>query len=836
MDNTIDSLSIINDENNFQSNKNCQENEKSDKNSKISNRKISDDFDFEKSLEISNIIQKDEKVKQNNENDNNNIDLNLSLECSFFKPNENMIGIKQTNNIRAVKTMPIKKLKKEDLDNIPLPVFSCIYCSNEQVSFNHLSNEIISNKYLLQTSIWDMKQLDYLISSQPKVDKVDKDNAHKLLNIIINNSEYLKCNYMIDKINEYFKSNIFIVQYLKSEFIMRKALIHRFEDSFIRKKKDFYFKGIKGINKISKNSINNKCLFNSTNSWINNYSGLSGFIANSQGPAHPLPIVERNNNTVNGMNGSNSFLLYVNSNSLNNNEIGLVGKGKNRHYMENIMENNDDRNIEGENTMEEKAQILNFICEDNLKRKITKNDIEWEDNYYDIYNPNIDDNLFEENSRKEENDFKIRNNPNNQKNKSLYQSFNLNKTSTKSKPYYVNSECNINNKSNSYKNSINILFNNSKSLGSTNNSSNIMFKSCIKDKDSKSLSFFLNGNQIINIQNNTSMNSSSNCNINIKNKLASLSSINQETKFIKCNRTPSYAKTRIIDLSSNTEKRLCNNNNVKSSIDLKNIHKKILFNYTANIKKEIIDNNLTLKINDVIHNNNKKKILNESKNVYNMSKNLHHIQNINNYYNINNKHNNISIDIKGKTGNESTNKFNLLLSKTIVNNDNVYNKTLFNKTTNGFHKRKVIDNKKFNYNFNVLFKIKNNFEYSPFRPQVSHNKKMPSHLSKKSPININNLEADINYYHAKRNNNLRSLDKELNHRKININNSRKLHNSAKKINKSLQHKASSENKNIIRDNINEKKNIDKNRFVIKRKNIISVDSKKEKHVNNFVNN
>ena len=836
MDNTIDSLSIINDENNFQSNKNCQENEKSDKNSKISNRKISDDFGFEKSLEISNIIQKDEKVKQNNENDNNNIDLNLSLECSFFKPNENMIGIKQTNNIRAVKTMPIKKLKKEDLDNIPLPVFSCIYCSNEQVSFNHLSNEIISNKYLLQTSIWDMKQLDYLISSQPKVDKVDKDNANKLLNIIINNSEYLKCNYMNDKIKEYFKSNIFIVQYLKSEFIMRKALIHRFEDSFIRKKKDFYFKGIKGINKISKNSINNKCLFNSTNSWINNYSGLTGFIANSQGPAHPLPIVERNNNTVNGVNGSNSFLLYVNSNSLNNNEIGLVGKGKNRHYMENIMENNDDRNIEGENTMEEKAQILNFICEDNLKRKITKNDIEWEDNYYDIYNPKIDDNLFERDSSKEENDIKIRNNPNNQKNKSLYQNFNLNKTSTKSKPYYVNSECNINNKSNSYKNSINILFNNSKSLGSTNNSSNIMFKSCIKDKDAKSLSFFLNGNQIINIQNNTSMNSSSNCNINIKNKLASLSSINQETKFTKCNRTPSYAKTRIIDLSSNTEKRLCNNNNVKSSIDLKNIHKKILFNYTANIKKEIIDNTLTLKINDVMHNNNKKKILNESKNVYNMTKNLYHIQNINNYNNINNKHNNISIDIKGKTGNESTNKFNLLLSKTIVNNDNIYNKTLFNKTTNGFHKRKVIDNKKFNYNFNVLFKIKNNFEYSPFRPQVSHNKKMPSHLSKKSQININNLEADINYYNAKRNNNLRSLDKELNHRKININNSRKLHNSAKKINKSLHQKASSENKNIIRDNINEKKNIDKNRFVIKRKNIISVDSKKEKHVNNFVNN
>ena len=827
MDNTIDNLSIIIDENNLQNNKKCQENAEIDKISNNSKRKITDEFDFEKSLEISKIIQKDEKVKQNNENDNHNIDLNLSLECSFIKPNDNMINIiqninKKTNNIRLVKTVQIKKLRKEDLDYIPLPVFSCIYCSNEKISFNHLSNEVISNKYLLQTSIWDMKQLDYLISSQPKLDK--GDNTNKLLNIIINNSEFLKCNYMIDKIKEYFKSNIFIIQCLKNEFIMKKISIQRFEDSFIRRKKDFYFRGIKGINKIPKNSINNKCLFNSTNSWINNNSGLTGFIANSQGQAHPLPIVEKNNNCINGMSRSNSFLLYANSISLNNNEIGLVGKGKNRHYMENIMENNDDRNLEGENTMEEKAQIFNFICEDNLKRKITKNDIEWEDNYYDIYNPNIDDNLFEQNSdKKEENDTIIKNN---KKNKSLYQS-NINKNSNKSKPYYINSESNINNISRSYKNSINLLFNNSKSLGSTNNSSNIMFKNSIRDKDTKSLSFFLNGNQMINVQNNLSMNNSINCSLNIKNKLVSLSSINQDKKFSKCNRTPSYAKTKIIDLSSNTDKRLINNNG-KSCINLKNIHKKILFNYTANIKKEIIDNNMTLKIKNVIHNNNKRKILNKSNDIYNMSKNLHHFQNNNNKSNINinnNKNNNCN----NKNSNININKYNLLLTKTLVNNDNINNKTLFNKTTNGFHKGRNIDNRKFNYNFNVLFKIKNNFEYSPFKPQVNHNKKFPSHLSKKYPVNLNNFEVDNIPYNIKRNRklnyNLRSLNKELSHRKININNSIKIHNSVKKVNISLQEKISSKNNNIINENIYGKKNIDKRKLVIKRKNNISVGSK-----------
>ena len=818
MDITIDNLSIINDENNC---KKGIENEKTGKNPDNSKRKITDEFDFEKSFEISKITQKDEKVKRDSENDNNNnIDLNLSLECSFIKPNDNMINIKQNingnaNNIRSVKTMPLKKIKKEDLDNIPLPIFECIYCSNEHVSFSHLSNEIISNKYLLQTSSWDMKQLEYLISFQPKIDK--GDNTKKLLNIIINNSEHLKCSYMADKIKEYFKSNAFKLKCLKNEFIMKKVLIQRFEESFIRRKKDFYFKGIKGINKIPKNSINNKCLFNSTNSWLNNYSGLTGFLAGSQGQTQPLPIVEKNNNTVNGVSGSNSSLLYVNSISLNNNEIGLVGKGKYRHYMENIMENNDDKNSEGENTIEEKAQILNFIYEDDLKRKITKNDIEWEDNYYNIYNPNIED-ILEPKLEKEENNIIVTN-----KNKSFYQSFNINKNTDKFKPYYINSESNINNKSNSYKNPIHLLFNNSKSLGSTNNSSNILFKNSTRDKDAKSFYSFTNGNQIVNIQNETSMNSSSNCNINIKNKLSSLTSINQENKLIKCNRTPSFSKTRIINLSSNAEKGL-NNSNGKSCIDLKNIHKKILFNYTANIKKEILDNNMNLKIINVMHNN-KRNVIDEHKNFQHMKRNFLNIQYINSdSINSNN----------GIAGGESANKYNLLLTKTTVNNDNIYNKTLFNKTTNGFHKDKIADNKKFNYNFNVLFKIKNNFEYSPFRPHINYSKRQTSILSKKNPENMNNLEVDNFNCKIKRNRKLnltlRSLDKEINLRKINMNPSEKSHNSAKKVNKSLPQKISSEN-NIVNNN---KKIIKKSKKAIKRDNIISVDSKKLKQFENFL--
>jgi hypothetical protein len=161
------------------------------------------------------------------------------------------------------------------------------------------------------------------------------------------------------------------------------------------------------------------------------------------------------------------------------------------------------------------------------------------------------------------------------------------------------------------------------------------------------LSSFLNGNQILNIQNNSTL--SSKYNSNIKNKLVSFSSVNQNKKLSKSNRNPSFTKTKIIDLSSNSEKKL-NSNNGRSCIDLKNIHKKILFNYTANIKKEVIDNNMNLKIKNVIHNN-KRNFFNDNKNLYTFNQNLHQIQ-------INNGNNsNINIDTRGK---DFSDKYNLL--------------------------------------------------------------------------------------------------------------------------------------------------------------------------------
>ena len=795
MDNSLDNISIIKIDNNFNYEENYPEINKKEKNNCNSPKKINrNESDFEKSLDLSNISQAQEQINCKTENDKNNIDINLSLESSFNNQNINMMDMdmknntkekKNENDIRTIKTMPLKKIKikKEDLDKIPLPIFSCIYCSNEYISFNHLSNEIISNKYLLQTSIFDLKQLDYLISFQPKI---YKDNNNKLLNLFINNSEYLKTYYNIDKIKEYFNLNIFTAQCQNNELIIQKALKQRLEDIIIRKKKDYYFKEIKYINKISKNSINNKCLFNTTNSLINNYSGLNGFIGNGQ--ATPQNQGDKNNNN---QNQSNSSLLNFNSiptnNNNNKNEIGLIGKGNNMHYMENIMEITN-KNIESENTIEEKEQILDFFGENDLKRKINKNDIDWEDNYFDINNPIIDDDILDKSFENDDYEL-IKYKKSGHKNKNVFQTIeNIKNMKT----------LNTLNNNNLIHNTKLAIINNNKSLASTNTSSNIMLKNSVRDKDKNySLSLLLNGNKIVNIQNNNSTINPSNFNINLKNKLASVSfykNKDEKKQLNSCNRTPSFTKTRIVDLCTNSEKKLINNG--KNSLDLKNIHKKILFNYTANVKREILDNNITLKIKRAFHNNKRN---NEIKTLYPIKNNNNNLINENEI----NKYN----------------KFNLLLTKQNINinNDNnnnnnniYYNKTLFNKSSNGLKLDKI--NNTNNYNFHLIFNNKNNFENESLKKKI-FNKKLYSLLNKNKFANINNNE-NSNYFNTIKNRelniNLRSLDRDKEKekekendicKKIHTNhNIRKNYKSAKKVNISIPQKLLNEYNNNIQDN------------------------------------
>ena len=638
MDISIDSISTIKVENDNKIKKNNE--------FQVEAKNKEDDFNFEKSFELSKIEILDEIYKQKTDDEVNNI--NDISDYSFDKENNK-------KNSKEKKIKKKKKIKKEELNNIPLPIFSCIFCCNEIVSFRHLSNEIISNKYLFQTSIYDIKQLDFLISGKINK-KIDND---KLLDIILNNFENIKEFINSDKINNFFKSKKFKTRCEYNKLLIKNKFRTKFEEKVNKKKKDFYFKEIKGTYKISKNSLNNKCLFN-TNSLINNYSSLAGLIPKESELIHNL--AEKQNNSITSSHLSN---INIHGN-MNKNEIGLIGKDNNKHYVENIVEKID-KNVE--------SDIFDFLGENDLKRKINKKDIEWEDTYYDINNPIIkDDEINNQLFLEEDNILEIinqRENKNkNNHNKNIYNKHN---TINNIKSITINSE----NKSN-IKMSI---FNNSKSLASTNTSSNII----MKDKENKTLSIFINKNKMLNIENNSAL-SPRHKNIILKN----------------------LTKSSKKDVESNRFKKIFGNGN--SFLDLKNIHKKISFNHTLNIYRDLNEcSNIKNKhINrDIVLSN-----LNiKEKNLldYNIDKNMNKI---NNY------------------------KYKLILDNNKKNEIMNNNNNTFEKIMKRFKSNKYNKN---NFVYNSVFKFTKDKEKPFMKSPINNIKYSVIHSNKSQKINKFNI-------------------------------------------------------------------------------------------------
>ena len=392
---------------------------------KEENIKIVDLYDFEDNLNISDIKDEFKKLEAKKEkqsprkkeftlklNTGDNVDKDFSVDldninedefnerkisiCSLQSEEFNCNIINKNNNVDNNRKMSLfykqdpKKLTKDDLNYIPLPVFSCIYCSNDEISFKHLSKEIISDKYLFQTSIFDIIQLNKLIDKQPIIDKDIKNE--KLISLILRNTEFLR-NYNSKDISyEFFKSNNYLDMINKELIKTKKIFLNGIEGSVLKKKIDFYFMG---INKISKNSLNNKCLFNSTNSLINNYNAFSGFV-------ETIPI-NNNININNGKINNNISNISINFNSIssNNNEIGNLGKDNN-NLLVSVVEKIE-KTIESVNEIDDKEEIMDFFKFD-TERKIKKDDIIWDNNEYNIWNPNISD---DEILKKEENN-KIR--------------------------------------------------------------------------------------------------------------------------------------------------------------------------------------------------------------------------------------------------------------------------------------------------------------------------------------------------------------------------------------------------------------------------------------------
>lgn len=335
-------------------------------NNKIDNNNKKDknnlhDLSFERSFELTIMSKGERKDKFMIEN-------NKIIDNDFFNEPE-------LNNNQNLKLQDIK-IRKEDLDNIPLPLFSCIYCANEDISFSHLSNEIISDKYLFLTSIYDLEQLNFLISL--KIPAKTNDYNEKLLNIYLDNSEYMYKYNNYENSKKYINDNLFKVECLKSKSDINDNFKHHFNLFFKKKMKkankekpEYLSKKYKNIFENSGNNIDREKLKGA-------YKLIKGV----------------NINKNKRLNEVNSSLLNSYYKSLNR-KFYFLNKSKSNNMIRNqtkiIIESKD-----------EKKDFIDILVEDNLKRKINKNEIEWENDYYDVYNPKIEDDfLYIENASKE---------------------------------------------------------------------------------------------------------------------------------------------------------------------------------------------------------------------------------------------------------------------------------------------------------------------------------------------------------------------------------------------------------------------------------------------------
>ena len=409
---------------------NSNQNESSKPNEKIKNNQNFGEIkldNFEDSLNLSNIGDDQCSIPKKEENifaedfseDLDNIKedefsqrkmSDCSMQSDEFKNEEINIDVNTntlSNNLKSkmvsedISKKFTKKLTREELDNIPLPVFSCIFCSNLTIAVKHLSQEIITNKYLFQASIYDIEDINKLIIYQPLIDRDNKNE--KLHDIIIKSTEYLFCSYNKENLQNFFSSKNYIDICNNELNNNKKYFTQKIEESIVKKKKDFYFKGIKNI---PKNSINNRCLFNSTNSLINNCNALSGFVESI-----PVNINNYNYNYItnknNNTNNSNLSLNF-NSISLNNNEFGNLCKDahtNNNNLLVSIVEHIENNN-ENQNELDDKEEFMDLLELDEEKekgKKISKENISWDKKYYDIWNPDISD--VEDNDNSENNDF-----------------------------------------------------------------------------------------------------------------------------------------------------------------------------------------------------------------------------------------------------------------------------------------------------------------------------------------------------------------------------------------------------------------------------------------------
>ena len=545
-------------------------------------------------LTLSDIGNKDKNsIQFSQRSSHNKISENEDLNNYILKEIEKRnslesVKIEDFNNLFKIEKKK-QKLTKEDLNNIPLPIFSCIYCSNEKVVFNHLLNEIISKKYLLLTSKYDMKVLTKIISYKYLKDKNDKND--KLEDIIIKNTEYIHKYYCYDELKQILSltgnDNTYSEMYHKKIMNQIENILNVIKLKKIKRDLNKPPTNLKKFNHYY--SFNNNIINNN----LNNYSSINNstdeFIFNKKNNPNNI------NQTISNLSVSNfnsvSLINYLDNNNQKEKE--------NRFKLDDIIE------------QIEKKSNIEYSGFD-LSRKITKEEIEWENEYYNIWTPKIDllfTKIIPSTSKKNFNKIgnktfiKIK-----KRNKSHSKNGEKNNSNSKTKYTRIQSRgkenliFNISYQKNNYQKI--------KSKRISNEKEQILKKHTITHLITHSGSKNYNKNILINLNsNNTSKKKNK-----VKNKINKLDLINKNVKSHKC--LKQYPTTISLNIkkkmnpinlfnSSKSKNNPINNQIIKTNKSTKNINKnnKINFgkskNKSKNSKQKDYSNRNINKINNI---------------------------------------------------------------------------------------------------------------------------------------------------------------------------------------------------------------------------------------------
>jgi len=184
------------------------------------NFKIKGNVCLNNKLDVQNMIERDHS---------NTLEFSYE-EKEEIKEIENLTNLNKLDNLNNINIndknesyIKKKKRNKEDLNKTPLPIFDCIYCSNEKIVFDHMIKVCISDKYKIMTSKLDINKIEKIISNPIVINSSNFDfETQHLINFIITHTEYFK-NYISShkeenkKVSNLLKSVIDNIYYEKED-------------------------------------------------------------------------------------------------------------------------------------------------------------------------------------------------------------------------------------------------------------------------------------------------------------------------------------------------------------------------------------------------------------------------------------------------------------------------------------------------------------------------------------------------------------------------------------------------------------------------------------------